>query len=520
MNAFTRTSVVTLAVLAGLAPTASVAAWQSSGTGVVSVSTLSLERGKTPTAQRSNGTVVLGWAASTLSDGLTQATTYDVVRHGESDVTVCAGVAVTECVDTSPVPGLVTYGVVPRIGTHWEGAESVTTEFQYDEFAPVTEVTTRTPEPNSAGWNREDVTVTLTASDPDPVAAGVREIHYTLDGAETVVTGATATFTVSPEQVTAIEFWAVDELGNTEEPKSTAAVKIDRTAPTTVAALSGTGGSNGWYTSDVLVTLTAEDTLSGVSATEYSTGGPTGPWSPYTAAGVPVTAEGSTTVHFRSTDVAGNAEAVRSQLVRIDRIAPVSSASRSGSTVTLSATDEGSGVDRIEYRIGSAGYVTYTGPFTISAGQTISFHAIDNAGLVETPDNTLTAPSDVTGPSITPSGPVEGGSYVTSNSGTNSWSRVCASGKVCATVSDPSGVASVSYSLVGTSGSNAGKCWNGSAFVEGQSCSVSMTGSGTSYAGADIDRRLMGASRWSLTISATDTAGNVSTVTVAFQTTA
>jgi hypothetical protein len=110
---------------------------------------------------------------------------------------------------------------------------------------------------------------------------------------------------------------------------TTADAGVENTTPTTVAALTPSmpDGANGWHTSDVGVTLTANDNCSGVSATEYSTdGGAT--WQAYNSSFV-ISQEGTTTVHFRSTDRAGNVETPQSITVKIDKTAP---------DITLSAT--------------------------------------------------------------------------------------------------------------------------------------------------------------------------------------
>jgi uncharacterized lipoprotein YddW (UPF0748 family) len=79
-------------------------------------------------------------------------------------------------------------------------------------------------------------------------------------------------------------------------------------------------GSNGWYTSNITVTLSGADNCSGVAGTEYSTnGGMT--WQPY-AGSLIISAEGVTTINYRSADRAGNIEEARSLTVKIDKTAP------------------------------------------------------------------------------------------------------------------------------------------------------------------------------------------------------
>lgn len=95
----------------------------------------------------------------------------------------------------------------------------------------------------------------------------------------------------------------------------------DMLAPVSTVAVSGTGGANNWYTSDVSVTLTATDEEggSGVAKTEYSLDGTN--WQEY---GGPfsVTTEGVTVLQYFSTDTAGNKEEVKTETIKIDRVAP------------------------------------------------------------------------------------------------------------------------------------------------------------------------------------------------------
>jgi hypothetical protein len=71
------------------------------------------------------------------------------------------------------------------------------------------------------------VSVTITAK--DDMAMG--EIHYILDGTESVVSGNKATFTVSEDGDHTIEYWAVDATGN-EGGHSSVSFSIDNSPPT------------------------------------------------------------------------------------------------------------------------------------------------------------------------------------------------------------------------------------------------------------------------------------------------
>ena len=103
----------------------------------------------------------------------------------------------------------------------------------------------------------------------------------------------------------------------------------DTFAPETTAALAPAApdGQNGWFKTKPTVSLSATDNCSGVATTEYSTdGGAT--WQPYSGSFL-VQNEGTTTILYRSTDQASNAETAKSITINVDTIAPA---------ITLTAT--------------------------------------------------------------------------------------------------------------------------------------------------------------------------------------
>jgi hypothetical protein len=71
------------------------------------------------------------------------------------------------------------------------------------------------------------VSVTITGKDN----AEVEEIHYILDGSETVVSGDKATFQVSTDGEHTIEYWAVDTMGN-EGAHGSVSFSVDNSPPT------------------------------------------------------------------------------------------------------------------------------------------------------------------------------------------------------------------------------------------------------------------------------------------------
>jgi hypothetical protein len=160
------------------------------------------------------------------------------------------------------------------------------------DATPPTTTASEAPSPNGAGWNNattSPVTVTLTATDPGPTPSGVKQITYTLTGAQTggaTVAGSTASFVVSNEGITTVTFQATDNAGNTE-PAKTLQVKIDKTPPTTTVSgplLGFNFGSESGTATDNLsgvasVTVTFKNILTGTTVTKTATaanGGCTG----------------------------------------------------------------------------------------------------------------------------------------------------------------------------------------------------------------------------------------------------
>src|SRR6266545_4574686 len=153
----------------------------------------------------------------------------------------------------------------------------------------------------------------------------------------------------------------------------------DTTAPAVTAAVSGDRDPEGRYVGSATVTLTATDTESGVDRIEYSLDA--GSYTTYTAP-VTVNVPGVHTVTYQATDKAGNTSVPQSVSFTVvlppvpDTTPPVAAAQVTGernadgayvgtATVTVTATDTESGVDRIEYSLDGAPYAVYTAPVAV-----------------------------------------------------------------------------------------------------------------------------------------------------------
>ena len=241
-------------------------------------------------------------------------------------------------------------------------------------------------------------TVTLTATDS---GSGVAKIEYALDGA------AFATYS-SPVVLTTVGmhmvgYRATDVAGNVSAEGMTHVTVVappaqDTTAPTVSSTVAGDRDASGNYLDSAVVTVRATDTESGVKTVEYAVDG-----GAFAAYGNPVAVNsvGTHTVRYRATDNAGNTSAVGSTTFTVvnrpapDTTAPTTSAAVSGNqdadgnyvagaTVTVTASDAGSGVKTIETALGNGDFTVYSGPVTVrTPGEhTVRYRATDVAGNV------------------------------------------------------------------------------------------------------------------------------------------
>ncbi|MFF7111121.1 OmpL47-type beta-barrel domain-containing protein [Streptomyces albogriseolus] len=174
----------------------------------------------------------------------------------------------------------------------------------------------------------------------------------------------------------------------------------DTTAPEVTAKVTGTQNDAGAYVGAATVALEATDEGSGVDHVEYVLDDEE-VWQPYTAP-VVVDQVGTHTVRYRALDRAGNVSEEKSAEFTVvapptdDTTPPETSATVDGeknadghyidmATVTVTASDTGSGVNTIEYALGADGaWQPYAGPVMVhEAGtHTVRYRATDKAGNV------------------------------------------------------------------------------------------------------------------------------------------
>ena len=277
-----------------------------------------------------------------------------------------------------------------------------------------------------ATFRAAPVEVTLTATD-DVGGSGVEKTYYTTGATPATPTTASAEYDPAAKPVLAhgekISYFSVDKVGDTETVKTSAAAKVDTTAPSTSDDVDGL-----WHAAPVTVTLTAADDAggSGIDATYYTVGvspaTPTTASAVYTSGTKPTLADGER-ISYLTVDAVGNAEAVTtSGPVKVDTTAPATTDDVDGLwhpapvTVTLTAADAQSGVDATYYTVGASPATPTTASTTYSPaakpvlddGERISYFSVDAVGHAEAvrtsgaakvdarlPDTTITAePAD------------------------------------------------------------------------------------------------------------------------------
>lgn len=174
----------------------------------------------------------------------------------------------------------------------------------------VTPVTTAmvTPEPNAAGWNNSDVTVTLTASS---AGATVISLTFSATGAqemsEQTIAGDSVVVPISAEGETTLTYFATDESGRVE-PAARLVVRIDTVPPIIFGEQTPAPNAAGWNSSDVTVNFQCEDANSGVDSCSDP---------------VLLTEEGANqSVTGTATDRAGNTVSTTVDGINIDKTSP------------------------------------------------------------------------------------------------------------------------------------------------------------------------------------------------------
>jgi len=255
-------------------------------------------------------------------------------------------------------------------------------DFKIDKTSPITEHEFDGVI-GDEGWFVSNVTVTFSVKD---VFSGVNYTKYKLDEGEW--TTYVDLFVVTENGTYVLYYYSVDLAGNTETTKQvTFKIEKDTEPPVTTHEFEGNMGDNDWFTSDVVVTLFAEDDSAGVDYTMYMLEDDT-EWQIYTGP-ILVTEDGEHTIEYYSVDKVGNEEDPCDPVeFKSDQTPPTITltAEKTGLTkwlLTADVTDATSGVAKVEFYLDGKllGEVT-TSPYEweVSEKGMAQAFVYDNAG--------------------------------------------------------------------------------------------------------------------------------------------
>jgi hypothetical protein len=301
------------------------------------------------------GDVNVDW---TVSDGLSGP-----VASSCSDTTVTADTA-NGSVSCTPID------VAGNTGT------AVNKGYKKDATKPGIAADVSPARPASGWWN---------------IASGAPTVTYTCDDATSGIKSCTGPYTFGEGEALTHTGTATDNAGNTDT-ETVDNIDVDLSAPAIDAVVTGTS-SNGWYTSDVDVSWTVTDSLSGVDNASKSGCGD-----------ITVSADtDDTTYTCSASDNAGNSDS-QSVTIKRDTAAPTITPIVAGTLgnhgwytsdvdVSWTVTDSLSGVDNASK--------SGCGDITVSAdtdGTTYTCSASDNAGNSDS--QSVTIKRDATPPSV------------------------------------------------------------------------------------------------------------------------
>jgi len=405
--------------------------------------------------------------------------------------------------------------------------------------APVAAATLRAPSSPKVQATGGSVTVSWdSASSGGTAATGYVVRRYAggngVSGTGTVIcdTGPGVSSCVDPAPTATTSSYVVSARRSAwESAAPSVSISADTSAPLSTATTSPTANSRGWITaSPVTVTLTATDGPaggSGVATIGYRVDGGTVTSAPGATTTLTVPKQGTITIDYWATDLAGNVEATKSLQLRIDSSAPAAPAAlrisddsgasstdmvTNGVQQTVSGSAEAGGSVEAYYQGSLAGSGTVDadgtfriGPLTMPPGsRPMLVRSIDPAGNVSA-DLPFTVLVDTTAPVPAVTFPAASGSYTSTT-----WPKGCAAAGLCGTASDTgSGLTAVLYELRNTSSNT---CWNGSGFTAG-ACTPLRPTTGTASWSVPVSYTPLPKSvNLKLSVYADDLAGNRSTL--------
>jgi hypothetical protein len=343
-----------------------------------------------PTPVRAPAANAAGWNNTDVAVSFTDNGDAGTVKSGVDSCTAGSGL-------TAETSGTDVSGICTDKAGNTSAVAKVTVKI--DKTKPVI-TGSRNPAPNGFGWNNTDVTVTFACAETGAVQSGV---------ASNTVAGSTVSSEGASQSVTNTGN-CVDVAGNTADSSTVNNINIDKTKPTTSAARDVPPNAFGWNNTDVTVTFSGNDSLSGIASCD----------APITRSGEGTNQSASGTCKDKADNVSDPASVTN---INIDKTKPVITGSRAplanaygwnntDVTVSFACADDGSVQSGLNINTvtgatlsgeGAGQFVTDSGSCTDKAGNTADSSTVSGINIDKTnPTIVLT---------ITPGSPAVTGWY-------------------------------------------------------------------------------------------------------------
>lgn len=225
--------------------------------------------------------------------------------------------------------------------------------------------------------------------------SGLEGVYLSINQAP--FTRQTSPLTLTDEKEYQVQYFAVDKVGNAEQPKS-ASFSVDLTPPASAHEVSGTHLDGQILSPRAFISIAGRDEASGIKKMEYYFDGQK-PAQYGTRISLANLADGEHTLTYYATDHVGNIESPKQFTFYLDSKGPQVTSSfdadfavsdgrsyaSTGTLISLEATDNKSGVKQLFYSINGSAEQVYTAPFALPAKQgsySIRYRAIDQLGNV------------------------------------------------------------------------------------------------------------------------------------------
>jgi predicted transcriptional regulator len=267
-------------------------------------------------------------------------------------------------------------------------------------FGPITALLIGQPNYTAADTYVTSVT-SLSLSVLDRNGTGIKFSRYRIDNAPWV--DYLGPFSLLDEGEHLLEWYSEDNTDTREEARSLRLL-VDDTPPSTTLAI----GEPKFVAVDTFVNSSTALALApadagaipvGVALTEYRLDG--GAWIPYAAPFTLAGPDGARTLEYRATDHLGNA-ATGTRRVVLDNTPPSTTHAPdrgpfdTATRFTLSVSDGGSGVDRVEYHVDGGSWIPYEVGFSLPEGDHVVVYSawdrLNNKAVERTFSVTIVTP--------------------------------------------------------------------------------------------------------------------------------